>query len=111
MAQPDVYVVPLREGHLPRKWEEYGIPLLVVEILSPSTAHKDRLVKRRRYQQTGVAEYWVVDLDARVVERWLPDDERPEILDTTLSWQPDPTHPALVVDLAELFGEVPDLTT
>jgi Uma2 family endonuclease len=109
MAQPDVYVVPFREGRPPRTWEEYGIPLLIVEILSPSTAHKDRLVKRRRYQRTGVAEYWVIDLDARVIERWRPRDERPEILDKELSWQPDPAYPALVVDLAELFADVPDL--
>jgi Uma2 family endonuclease len=110
IAQPDVFVVPLRpDGQPPRVWEEIRIPLLVVEILSPSTAHKDRMVKRRRYQRTGVAEYWVVDLDSRLVERWRPGDERPEILDRELSWQPDPAHPALIVDLAELFQEVPPL--
>ena len=81
LAQPDLFVVPLVEGRRPKNWEEYGIPLLVVEVLSPSTARYDRLVKRRRYQRAGTREYWIVDPDARLVERWHPDDERPEILE------------------------------
>ena len=110
LAQPDVFVVPLIEGRRPRDWKEYGIPLLVIEILSPSSARPDRITKRRRYQRTGVPEYWVVDLDARIVERWRPQDERPEVLDELLTWQPDPAHPALTISLPELFSEVPDLT-
>ena len=31
-----------------------------MEILSPSTAKADRLVKLNRYQQAGVPEYWIV---------------------------------------------------
>ena len=31
-------------------------------------------------------EYWIVDLDARLIERWHPDDARPEIRDETLAW-------------------------
>ena len=58
----------------------------VVEILSPSSARHDRFTKRRRYQRTGVSEYWVVDLDARAVERWRPGDARPEVLDEVLIW-------------------------
>jgi len=110
LAQPDVYVVPLVEGRAPRVWKEYGIPLLVIEILSPRSARHDRITKRRRYQRTGVLEYWVVDLDARVVERWRPSDERPEVLDEVLTWQPDPAVPPLSIALPELFGEVPDLS-
>lgn len=38
-----------------------GTPDLVVEVLSPSTAKKDKLVKYNRYQRAGVKEYWIVD--------------------------------------------------
>jgi Uma2 family endonuclease len=38
-----------------------GSPDLVVEVLSPSTAKKDRLVKFNRYQKAGIKEYWIVD--------------------------------------------------
>jgi Uma2 family endonuclease len=108
IAQPDVYVVPLRDGRPPRNWTEYGIPLLVIEILSPSSARHDRTIKRRRYQRTGVGEYWVVDLDAKLVERWRPEDERPEILDQVVRWEPVPNQPALEINLVELFGEIPE---
>ena len=37
-----------------------GAPTLVIEILSPSTAKADRLVKLNKYQQSGVSEYWIV---------------------------------------------------
>jgi Uma2 family endonuclease len=48
----------------------YGPPELVVEILSPSTARYDRVVKFQLYERHGVPEYWIVDLDARTVEVW-----------------------------------------
>src|SRR2546427_2160382 len=53
--------------------------------LLPSTAHADRQVKRRLYQQERVGEYWIVDVDARIVERWRATDERPEIVSTSRS--------------------------
>ena len=44
-----------------------GAPDMVVEILSPSTASKDMLVKFNRYLKAGVREYWIVDPQTRVV--------------------------------------------
>jgi Uma2 family endonuclease len=82
--------------------------LLVVEVASPSTARYDRGLKRRFYQRAGVPEYWIVDLDARIVERWRPGDTRPEVLDAAISWQPEPGGPALTLDLPSLFGRVMD---
>ena len=51
-------------------WQDVTTLLLAIEVLSPTTARYDRLTKRRLYQQQGI-EYWIVDLDGRVVERWL----------------------------------------
>ena len=45
-----------------------GAPLLMVEILSPSTRSRDRGVKMRRYAELGVAHYWIVDPDAATIE-------------------------------------------
>ena len=42
----------------------------MVEILSPSTAHRDRGIKRKLYERQGVAQYWIVDLDTETVEVW-----------------------------------------
>ncbi len=91
---------------MPREWPEFGIPLLIAEVLSPATAFTDRIKKRRRYQASRVGEYWIVDVEARVIERWRPDDERPEILAERIEWLPDPKIPPLAIELLEYFGEV-----
>ena len=106
MVQPDVFVARLIEGRKPASWNDVGIPLLAIEILSPSTARADRHVKRRLYQRERVPEYWIVDVDARLLERWRADDVRPEILAERLEWQPDPARPPLVIDLVAYFRDV-----
>lgn len=47
---------------------DVGIPLLAIEVLSPSTARRDREVKRRKMIAAGVAEVWIVDPVAKTVE-------------------------------------------
>lgn len=44
-----------------------GCPDLVVEILSPGTRYRDLGVKKRKYQDCGVREYWTVDLKNKCV--------------------------------------------
>lgn len=80
--------------------------MLAVEVLSPSTAPRDRGAKRRIYQNAGVGEFWIVDLDARLVERWRPGDKRPEVLDEVLVWGPLPSIEAISIDLPALFTSV-----
>jgi Uma2 family endonuclease len=104
MVQPDLFVVPLVEGRRLREWAEIEGLVLAIEVLSPSTAHHDRLTKRRLYQREGI-EYWIVDLDARLVECWRPDDSRPEILTETLEWTPVPGLAPLVIELPGFFAE------
>ena len=107
MVQPDVFVVlPTADGRRIGSWRDVPGLLLAVEVLSPSSARSDRQLKRRLYQSEGVGEYWVIDLDGRVVERWRPEDERPEVLDTTLVWQPSAEHAPLVIELGAFFEEI-----
>lgn len=109
LVQPDLFVVGLVAGRRPREWRDVERLVLAVEVLSPSTARADRTVKRRLFQRAGVPEYWIVDLDARLVERWRPGDERPEVLVEGLRWEPDPDAPALVIDLPAFFRGVLDV--
>jgi Uma2 family endonuclease len=86
LVQPDLFVIPRATGVKIERWADVGVPLIVVEVLSEATAASDRGAKRRIYQRAGVSECWIVDLDARLIERWRPDDVRPEILDALLEW-------------------------
>jgi len=47
-----------------------GAPDLVVEVLSPGTAKVDRGLKFRRYQASGVREYWIVETELGFMEVW-----------------------------------------
>jgi len=63
-------------------------------------------VKRRLYQEERVGEYLIVDLDARVVERWRAGDDRPEIVADALTWRPDPAIAPFELNLLTFFEEV-----
>ncbi len=106
LVQPDIFVFELPGGKRPERWRDIKKVLLAIEVLSLSTARADRQVKRRRYQRYGIPEYWIVDLDARRVERWRPADERPEVLDETIVWAPAPGGAELAISLDDLFREV-----
>lgn len=55
---PDVMLICDRK-HL--KGGSYsGVPRLIVETLSPSTAFRDRTIKKEIYEKAGVEEYWIV---------------------------------------------------
>lgn len=99
VLQPDIFVIPAALGRV-AVWPEVTQLLLVVEVVSPSSARTDRVRKRRFFQAQGVPEYWVVDSDSRTVERWRPGDERPEILHETLEWE------GLRIDLEKMFAGV-----
>lgn len=48
---------------------EGGHPDLAVEVVSPSSPRYDRITKLRWYASIGVPEYWIVDPEARTLER------------------------------------------
>ena len=101
LVQPDVFVLPLVDGRRPRTAEEIGQPLLFIEALSSSTARHDRVVKRGRYQRAAI-EYWIVDLEARLLERWQPDTDRPYIHMESVTWSVSDAPP-LALALPPLF--------
>jgi len=67
IREPDVFFVSAE--HLDRIGElACGVPDLVVEVTSPWTLKTDRMEKFTEYARAGVAEYWLVDPEARTVE-------------------------------------------
>lgn len=105
VVEPDLFILPSKPGSPIQRWRDAPIPLLVVEVLSPITASRDRGKKRRLYLESGVEEYWIVDLDARVVERWRQRDMRPEIIDGALQFA---LHVGVSgsIELPDFFAEI-----
>ena len=68
VVQPDVIYVSSERLDIITPDNIQGAPDLVVEVLSPSTAHRDRTFKRALYARHGVREFWLVDTDARTIE-------------------------------------------
>lgn len=107
VVQPDVFVVPGDAPFAggPWEWSDVKSLLLAVEILSPGSLRTDRTTKRDFYLANGVEEYWIVDLDARVFERWLPSSETPELLREFIVWTPRGGE-QLTIDLLKWFADV-----
>lgn len=70
VVEPDLVVVLEHRRDIVLASRIRGVPDLVVEILSPSTAERDRTLKLSLYESHGVPEYWVVDTDSPLVYRY-----------------------------------------
>jgi Uma2 family endonuclease len=105
LVQPDVFVVDLAEART-LDWSRMQHLLLAIEVLSPSTARADRFTKRRLYQEVGIPTYWVVDPDGRQVEVWAQDAAFPTLERERLTWRPEGTGEAFVLELSELFRPI-----
>ncbi|MBA4071755.1 MAG: hypothetical protein C0497_07975 [Gemmatimonas sp.] len=105
VVEPDLMVFRDPMSRRTKLDDTAGVAVLV-EVLSPSTAKRDRGIKRRFYQRARIAEYWIVDLESRLVERWRPDDARPQVLHNDLTWVDSATDTECHIDLAAFFDEV-----
>ena len=74
-----------------------GAPDMVIEILSPSTARNDRLVKFNAYQEAGVKEYWIVDPANEYVEVYIKQDN--QLVRTGVFTKEDTIYVTLLGDL------------
>jgi len=61
VVQPDVMLFCTSEE----------IPCAVFEVLSPSTAHKDKTVKKELYEKSGIEEYFLVNVEFQLVEKFI----------------------------------------
>lgn len=68
--QPDIIFVSKGRSERLVKEGIRGAPDLVVEILSPATAERDRTVKLKLYRRQGVIQYWIVDPERNILDVW-----------------------------------------
>ena len=67
VVQPDLLFVSKGRESIITPENVQGAPDLVIEILSPATAARDRTLKLDLYARHGVQEYWIVDPDAKTI--------------------------------------------
>ena len=83
-----------------------GAPDMVIEILSPSTANRDKVDKFNQYLQAGVQEYWIVDPKGKTVQACILNQGE---YDVVIYGEGDevPVHilEGCVIRLAEVFAE------
>ncbi|MFN4179600.1 MAG: Uma2 family endonuclease [Armatimonadota bacterium] len=106
---PDISV--LLTEHLDRydeqKGDIFGVPDLVVEVLSPTTAAYDRVEKFAEYFRAGVPWVWFVDQDALTIEefRWTPEGYLlSQAVKAGEVFRPKP-FPELEINLKALIGD------
>ena len=103
--QPDILFISNERSHIITEANVQGAPDLAIEIISPSDPNRDRVRKREIYQRHGVAEYWLVDPDARNVTALTLRDGA--YLTAGIYGESDtltsPTLRGFTLDLAELF--------
>ncbi len=105
VVQPDLIFVSSERALIVNDDNIRGAPDLVVEILSPSTANRDRVLKRALYAEHGVREFWIADTDAKTISVFLLGDAGFELTSIYGEGQTltSPTLSGFSVDLDDLF--------
>lgn len=105
VPQPDLVVVLRDRERVLGSTRLESAPSLAIEIISPSSATRDRVTKRNLYARYGVPEYWLVDPDAKTVTIFSdPRNGRYQAEQTVSEAGVFVTIPGLRVDLAPIFA-------
>ena len=80
LVKPDLTVIKSENAAI-INWQKsiYGVPDMVVEVLSKSTRKKDLTVKKDIYEANGVKEYWIIDTWAKIVDVYILRDGKYEL--------------------------------
>ena len=105
LVQPDLFVADLAEART-LDWTNVKTLLLVIEVLSPSTARYDRFTKRCLYQEVRIPTYWIVDTKQRCIEVWTPEVDIPDVEQERVVWAPQKATLPLEIELQELFKPI-----
>ena len=67
VVEPDLVFVASDQSDIIGRRGVKGVPALLVEVLSPSTKWVDLSAKRSAFAESGVPEYWIVDLRRKTI--------------------------------------------
>jgi Uma2 family endonuclease len=108
ILQPDLFFISTARLSIITKPNVKGAPDLVIEILSDSTRRRDENLKRDRYDQLGVREYWILDGSRKTVRTFRRAQDSGFGAETELTAASDqvlttPLLPGLEIPLREIF--------
>ena len=72
-VQPDLMVICDKAGLMENSY--YGVPALIIEIISPSNENHDRVKKYITYMDFGVKEYWMINPRLKTIEVYLLEED------------------------------------
>jgi len=107
VVQPDIVFISkenlknIKEGRL------FGVPDLVVEVVSPTSYYRDRYEKFRIYEEAGIKEYWIVYPGEKTIEVWVLKEGKYELysIASDEGKVKSKVLEGLEVDLKEVFDE------
>ena len=112
VCQPDILFISRGRAEIITVPNVQGAPDLAVEIRSPGTVRRDRVVKRAIYAESGVANLWFLDPNGETLEELILDaTSREYSVRTTLSGRRgtfrSAIFPELAIRLSEVYWNVP----
>lgn len=80
IVQPDIVVVMNNNKDILQEKAIFGVPDLVVEILSPTSYSRDRKEKHQLYERFQIPEYWIVDPDNQSILVYALENQKYQLL-------------------------------
>ena len=108
IVEPDLLFIAADQGHVPGEHHTFdGSPVLVVEVISPSSRQTDRVKKMALYVRSGVQEYWLADPERRVlVVNVLEGQTYVPVSPDADGWLTSRTLPGLRIDPTTVFARL-----
>jgi Uma2 family endonuclease len=104
IPEPDLFWFSAANPGIPGERFWNGIPGLIIEVLSPSTARYDWRAKYELYERFGVREYWIIDPQTEVIYPFsLKDGTYIELGD----FEPDETFESPLLGAVDVSAVIP----
>jgi Uma2 family endonuclease len=86
-------------------WDKAPKPILIIEILSPSTRRRDLEIKREFYMKSRIPEYWIGNPQGREVI--VASADKPDLVTSdVVEWAPPGISVAPTIRVSDIFGGV-----
>ena len=96
VVQPDVLLL----------CQESTLPCAVFEVLSPSTATKDKTVKKELYEVCGIQEYFIISAEYKTVDKYTLEDGRYMIKSYGIEDELELTCAQATLKVADIFEDI-----